>query len=80
MDLINWKMISHPLNWITFFLMVVIAAAIGHTLLTYLGHEPATEASAAAGSSWSSVPAGQSPGQESSGAISPQYGSDAALY
>ena len=41
---INYKLIAHPLNWITIILMLVIAGAIGHTLLSYLGHEPSTQA------------------------------------
>jgi hypothetical protein len=70
--MINWKMMSHPLNWVTFVLMVVIAGAIGHMLLTYFGFEPAT-AGTAKKSAWASQPAGLSPGQVASGAIDPQY-------
>lgn len=65
---VNWEMISHPMNWVTFTLMVIIAGAIGHLTLSYLGVEPAT----AGTSSYNNVPAGQSPGQVSTGAISPQ--------
>ena len=69
--MINWKMMSHPMNWITFALMVVIGGAIIHTLLTYLGYEPATRGSAK--SAYTDQPAGVSPGQVASGAIDPQY-------
>jgi hypothetical protein len=69
MQLINVKMITHPMNWLTLFLMVVIAAAIGHTLLTYLGMQPAGPKRVSA---WTAVPAGVSPGQAASGAIDPQ--------
>lgn len=68
MQIINWKMISHPMNWITFVLMVIIAGAIGHLFLSYLGIEPSTKATLA----FSQMPAGQSPGEVASGAISPQ--------
>lgn len=53
---INWRMVKHPLNWVTITLMVLIAAAIGHSVLSLLGIEPSTSAV-------NNVPAGQSPGQ-----------------
>lgn len=65
---INWRMVSHPMNWITIFLMLVIAGAIGHFLLSYLGIEPNLKAQ----SSFDAMPAGQSPGEVASGAITPQ--------
>ena len=68
MEAVNWKMVSHPMNWITFLLMVIIAGAIGHLFLSYLGIEPATKSTLA----FSQMPAGQSPGEVASGAISPQ--------
>jgi len=37
---INFKMASHPMNWITLLLMVIIAGAIGHYVLSLLGVEP----------------------------------------
>lgn len=67
MQLLNWKMLSHPMNWITFLLMVVIAGAGLHLLLSYLGHEPAR-----AGIPVNAMPAGQSPGEPAAGAITPQ--------
>lgn len=41
---VNWKMISHPMNWVTILLMLIIAGAIGHTVLSYFGMEPSTQA------------------------------------
>ena len=75
MEAVNWRMVSHPMNWITFFLMVVIAGAIGHLFLSYLGMEPATKAT----SGFAKMPAGQSPGEDASGAISPQQAQIPAL-
>lgn len=66
---INFRMMSHPLNWVVVVLMVVIAGSIGHLLLTYLGIEPDARARR---SSYDQMPAGQSPGQVASGAIDPQ--------
>ena len=66
---VNFKMVSHPINWVTFMLMVLIAGAFGHFVLSYFGIEPATRHST---SSYDDMPAGQSPGQVASGAIDPQ--------
>lgn len=30
MEIINWRLISHPLNWVTLFLMVFIALFLFH--------------------------------------------------
>lgn len=68
MRLINWKLASHPLNWATIVVMLLIAGAGAHLLLQYLGQTPATEQRSA----WNEMPAGQSPGQEAAGAIDPQ--------
>lgn len=38
---INWKLISHPLNWVILFLMVFIAGIGIHFILNALGAEPA---------------------------------------
>jgi hypothetical protein len=65
---VNWKLVGHPMNWITIFLMLVIAGSIGHLLLTYLGIEPNTKETSA----YDSMPAGQSPGQAATAAIDPQ--------
>lgn len=36
MEVVNWKIASHPMNWIVLFLMVFIAGILGHLLLTHL--------------------------------------------
>jgi hypothetical protein len=69
MGLINWKLISHPMNWLTVLVMLVIAGTIGHLLASYVGLEPTTKAKLA----YSQMPAGQSPGEPAAGAISPQH-------
>jgi hypothetical protein len=68
MRVVNYKMIAHPMNWVTFLLMVIIAGSIGHLLLTYLGIEPALKQKLGYGA----MPAGQSPGDVATGAIPPQ--------
>jgi hypothetical protein len=65
---INFRMASHPMNWITFMLMILIAAAIGHYFLSYLGIEPQIQQKLA----FAAMPAGQTPGQAAAGAIDPQ--------
>lgn len=40
MAILNWKLISHPLNWLIILLMLVIAGIFGHLLLTVLDQEP----------------------------------------
>ena len=69
MQVVNWKMAQHPMNWLTFMLMVIIAGSIGHLVLSYLGVEPNTPKR---NSAYDAMPAGQSPGQAASGAIDPQ--------
>ena len=69
MQIINRRMISHPMNWITFLLMVVIAGSFGHLVLSLFGQEPSTSARR---SGFADMPAGQSPGQTAAGAIDPQ--------
>lgn len=54
---LNWKIISHPMNWVTILLMLIIAGAFGHMVLTLFGMNPATATS----SSYTQLPAGQSP-------------------
>jgi hypothetical protein len=76
MRVVNYKMISHPMNWITFLLMVIIAGSIGHLLLTYLGIEPALQAKLGYGA----MPAGQSPGEAAAGAITPQGDFQTSMY
>jgi hypothetical protein len=41
----NWKILSHPMNWLTIWLMVLIAGIFGHLLLSLFEQEPATVAS-----------------------------------
>lgn len=36
MDVVNWKIVSHPMNWVTLFLMVFIGGIAAHLLLTHL--------------------------------------------
>jgi hypothetical protein len=36
---INFKMVGHPMNWLTIMLMVIIAGAIGHYLFSLFGIE-----------------------------------------
>jgi len=62
---INWKMIAHPINWIEILLMLIIAAAIGHTLLSYFKIEPKT-------SSYADVSPGLVSGQAASSAPLPR--------
>jgi hypothetical protein len=69
MQLINWKIASHPLNWATITIMLLFAGVGAHMLMQLLGQTPDTEARK---SSWTEQPAGQSPGQDASGAIDPQ--------
>jgi hypothetical protein len=41
MQLVNTRIITHPLNWAIIILMLVIAVMGGHLLLSYFDHEPA---------------------------------------
>ncbi len=42
MQLINTRIISHPMNWAIIMLMLIIGAMFGHLLLSFFDHEPAT--------------------------------------
>lgn len=42
---LNWKLISHPINWLTVGLMLVFLGIGGHLLLTWFGVEPGNSAS-----------------------------------
>jgi hypothetical protein len=42
MNIINWKLVSHPLNWATVLLMVFFAAIIGTEVMTLFGFQPST--------------------------------------
>jgi hypothetical protein len=68
MDLINIRLLSHPMNWITILLMLIIAGIFGHLLLTLLEQEPAT-----AGGKKKSVPANLSTNQVASADISSPF-------
>lgn len=70
MPLINRKLISHPMNWVIISLMLIIAAAIGHTFLQYIGVTPATPGNAGA-SAYDNLPAGQVPADDALSAINP---------
>ena len=72
MKILNLKLMSHPLNWATVLVILLIAGAYGHLILQYLGHSPSSTNGKA--SAWTAQPAGQSPGQEAAGAIDPQGG------
>lgn len=39
---VNWKLISHPINWIVVLLMLIIAGTFGHLLLSFFGQEAST--------------------------------------
>jgi hypothetical protein len=67
--IINWKLISHPMNWLTVLVILIIAGTAGHLLASWMGLEPATKGKLA----YSQMPAGQSPGEPAAGAIPPQY-------
>ena len=41
MEVINWRIVGHPLNWLTLFLMVFIAGIAWHLVATRLGLQPA---------------------------------------
>jgi hypothetical protein len=36
MEVVNWKILSHPMNWVTVVLMVFIGGIIVHLLLAHL--------------------------------------------
>lgn len=33
MEIINWNMVKHPLNWVILFLMVFVPLTLAHVLL-----------------------------------------------
>lgn len=42
MEFINWNIVSHPVNWITVFLMLFIGLMFAHFILSYFaGNSPA---------------------------------------
>lgn len=38
--MINWDLLKHPVNWAIVILMLTIAGAAGHLLLTHFGAQP----------------------------------------
>ena len=42
MQIINTRLITHPMNWAIVILMLVLAAIGGHLLMTFFDQEPAT--------------------------------------
>ena len=36
MELLNWGLIKHPLNWVTLFLMVLIFVIAAHFVLAWI--------------------------------------------
>ena len=42
MEIVNWGLLKHPLNWFTIVLMLLIAGFAGHLLLSAAGIEPGT--------------------------------------
>lgn len=42
MEVINWKLVTHPLNWVILFFMVFIASLALHFVLSYVTAETAS--------------------------------------
>ena len=42
MEIVNWGLLKHPLNWFTVVLMLLIAGFAGHLLLSAAGIEPSS--------------------------------------
>ena len=40
--MLNTRILSHPINWLIVFLMLVIAGMFGHLLMTLFNQAPAT--------------------------------------
>lgn len=76
MAILNTRLMSHPLNYVTIVVMALLAGVGGHLFLSLLGIEPGGKpAPGQTSSAWESMPAGQAPGEERAGAISPQSAS-----
>lgn len=39
---VNWKLISHPMNWVVILLMLIIAGTAGTLVLDWIGMKAAT--------------------------------------
>jgi hypothetical protein len=50
MELVNWRIVKHPLNWITIFLMIFIAGIAIHFVMVSLGMAPAAASQQTTGS------------------------------
>ena len=57
MQIVNSKLISHPMNWIIILLMLIIAGIFGHLVLSVLDQEPASTS----GSVPAGLPSGYTP-------------------
>lgn len=68
MTIINWRLISHPMNWVIILLMLIIAGIFGHLLLTILEQEPATASTRGVPNGYSASPTG-----DNSNPIEPSY-------
>lgn len=44
MQIINWDLASHPMNWATVFLMVFLASIVVHLILSALAPEEKPQA------------------------------------
>jgi hypothetical protein len=42
MQIINWEIAKHPMNWVTVLLMVFIAGIFIHLVMDFYGAKPAT--------------------------------------
>jgi hypothetical protein len=70
--LINWNLVSHPLNWVIILLMLVIAGGVGHYALSLAGIQPSKSGSNTKGkNTYGSLPAGQVPADDAVSAINP---------
>jgi hypothetical protein len=73
MTIVNTRLLSHPMNYLTVGLMWFLAGLAGHYLLTLAGLEASSGGSSdTKRSAWESMPAGQAPGEIRANAIAPQ--------
>jgi hypothetical protein len=70
MRIVNLRLLSHPINYVTILAMIALPAIAGHLLLVLAGQDPGSREQKT--SAWTAMPAGQAPGEERAGAISPQ--------
>jgi hypothetical protein len=43
MQVLNFDLLKHPMNWLTILLMLIIAGIAGHLLLSYVGSNHVAE-------------------------------------